>query len=129
MISFRVGADDAAYLGKYFAPQFEPQDIMQLHNRHFVATMTLDGEKTQPFSGSTLQIPVNPSDFTDQIVENSRSDYAHTKAEVEHLIDLQTRPMQKQHVPKVPASLLQQAAISPEPTKAHQPEPAANNLF
>ena len=93
MISFRVGADDASFLGKYFAPQFEPQDIMQLHNRHFFATMTLNGEKTQPFSGSTLQIPKNMNDYTPKIVTNSRKQYAQSKIAVELAIEDQTKPM------------------------------------
>jgi hypothetical protein len=97
IISFRVGADDGAFLSKYFAPQFEPQDLMQLHNRYFVATMTIHGEKTPPFSGSTLNIPQNQSDFTNEIIQNSRALYAKDKVSVEAAIDIQTRPMRSQH--------------------------------
>ncbi len=122
MISFRVGADDASFLGKYFAPQFEPQDIMQLHNRHFVATMTLNGEKTQPFSGSTLQIPTAPNDYTAQIVANTRKGYAQSKVAVELAIEDQTKPIVKHHLPKVPVeAMLGQA-------RPQQAENAANTI-
>ena len=96
MISFRVGADDATFLSKYFAPQFEPADLMQLHNRYFIATMSIAGEKTPPFSGSSLNIPKNQSDFTQQIIEWSRSHYANPKHDVEAAIEQQTRPMSSQ---------------------------------
>ncbi len=95
MVSFRVGADDGAFLSKYFAPQFEPQDLMQLHNRYFVAAMTIHGEKSPPFSGSTLNIPKNQSDFTLQIVQNSRKLYAKERASVEVMIEIQTQQRQR----------------------------------
>lgn len=85
-IFFRVGADDATVLTKYVSPQFEAQDLMNLHNRHFVAGLTIDGEKTQPFSGTTLNIPAPENDFTANIIENSRRIFSKTKEEVEHAI-------------------------------------------
>jgi len=105
MVSFRVGADDAAFLGKYYMPQFEPQDLIQLHNRHFVATMSINGEKTAPFSASTLQIPQNPTDFTDQIVAHSRQGFGQSKAAVEAAIEAQTQPKARNSAhtaPKIP---------------------------
>ncbi len=86
MISFRVGADDAAFLSKYYAPQFEPTDIMTLHNRNFVATMTINGEKSIPFSGTTLNHPARATSYLDAITAHSRKLYALTKEEVEDRI-------------------------------------------
>ncbi|MEX0934348.1 MAG: type IV secretion system DNA-binding domain-containing protein, partial [Candidatus Saccharimonadales bacterium] len=36
LTSFRVSADDAPYLAKYFAPTFEGEDLVKLNNRNFV---------------------------------------------------------------------------------------------
>ncbi|MBA2279026.1 type IV secretion system DNA-binding domain-containing protein [Candidatus Saccharibacteria bacterium] len=83
MVSFRVGADDASFLSKYFAPQFEPGDLIQLHNRFFVSTMTINGEKSPPFSGSSLNQPPVQADYTEEIVALSRKHYAQSRAEVE----------------------------------------------
>jgi hypothetical protein len=83
MVSFRVGADDASFLAKYFTPQFEPEDLMTLHNRNFVATMTINGEKSPPFSGRTLNQPPRGTDFTAGIVAYSRQQYARNRTEVE----------------------------------------------
>jgi hypothetical protein len=86
IVSFRVGADDGSVLQKYFEPQFDAQDLIQLHNRYFVSTMQIKGEKTQAFSGSTLNIPSTQTDFTAEIIENSRSLYAASKAAVDEQI-------------------------------------------
>lgn len=86
MVSFRVGADDAAFLTKYFAPQFEPGDLMTLHNRNFVATMTIGGEKSPPFSGTTLNQPPATVDYTDAIVDHSRRSYSIPKDVIEQRI-------------------------------------------
>ncbi len=86
IISFRVGAEDATSLQKYFEPQFDSQDLIQLHNRNFVAAMTIGGEKTPAFSATTLNIPSPQQDLTAQIIENSRNLYASPKEEVEKTI-------------------------------------------
>ncbi len=92
IISFRVGAEDATSLQKYFEPQFEGQDLIQLHNRHFVASMSIGGEKTPAFSGTTLNIPPPQADHSAQIIEHSRLMYAHAKSEVEQSIHIASEP-------------------------------------
>jgi Holliday junction resolvase RusA-like endonuclease len=120
-----MGADDAAFLSKYFAPQFEPADLMQLHNRYFIATMTISGEKTPPFSGSSLNIPTNQSDFTAQIIEWSRQHYAKPKLEVEAAIELQTRPVS----PQKPSAAPQPAKTVYEPPVSKERAKGAAKLF
>jgi hypothetical protein len=122
MISFRVGADDAAFLGKYFMPQFEPQDLMQLHNRHFVSTLNIKGEKTPPFSGSTLQLPASPADYSAHIIEHSRGLYARPKHEVEQAIELASMPLSKQQAPSQHTNQ-QRPAVTPTPVAAAMPKP------
>ena len=58
MISFRMSADDARTMVKYFEPHFSDYDLIHIHNRHFAINMTIDGEKVQAFSGTTLNLPV-----------------------------------------------------------------------
>lgn len=88
IISFRVGAEDGTGLQKYFDPQFDAQDLIQLHNRNFIASMTIGGEKTPAFSATTLNIPPPQQDLSPQIIENSRKLYAANKDEVEESIKL-----------------------------------------
>ncbi|MBS7346470.1 MAG: type IV secretion system DNA-binding domain-containing protein [Candidatus Sacchiramonaceae bacterium] len=83
MISFRVSADDAPILGKQFEPQFEPQDLIQMNNRHFVMNMVINGEKTNAFSATTLTLPNPANDLTPKIIENTRRYYGRPRAEIE----------------------------------------------
>lgn len=92
IVSFRISPDDAPLLEKYFAPQFEAADLIQMHNRNFVASMTIAGEKAAAFSARTLEIPMVDYDFTDQIVEYSRGRYAEDKQVVDALIRQSTGP-------------------------------------
>jgi hypothetical protein len=92
IISFRVGAEDAAALTKYFEPQFEAQDILQLHNRTFVASLSIDGEKAPAFSATTLNLPESQTNYTQSIIENSRLLYAVPRLEVEQSIHISTAP-------------------------------------
>jgi len=83
MISFRVSADDSPILAKQFEPQFEPQDLLQMHNRHFIINMVINGEKAPAFSATTLTLPPEQIDNTGRIVENTRRRYSRPRAEVE----------------------------------------------
>lgn len=83
IMSFRVSPDDAPFLTKYFEPQFESGDLIQQHNRYFMITMSIDGEKAVPFSAKTLNLPTPPADPTSQIIELSRQRYSKERAVVE----------------------------------------------
>lgn len=83
IISFRVSPDDAPFLHKYFDPQFDAADLIQLANRDFVATMTINGEKVPSFSGHTLNILEAKDNNLPSIIEHSRKLYAKPKAVVE----------------------------------------------
>jgi hypothetical protein len=86
MISFRVSADDAPILSKQFEPQFEPTDLLQMHNRHFIVNMVVGGEKTPAFSATTLTLPPEQIDNTGLIIENTRRIYSRSRADVEQEI-------------------------------------------
>lgn len=86
MISMRVSADDAPILGKPFAPQFLPEDLMQMHNRHFIISMVIKGEKVPAYSATTLTIPPAQTDNLPQIIENTRQLYATPRNIIEERI-------------------------------------------
>lgn len=54
IISFRVGAEDAGYLAKEFAPAFEATDLVSLPNYHIYLKLMIDGAPSRPFSAQTL---------------------------------------------------------------------------
>jgi hypothetical protein len=55
LISFRVGAEDAAYLAKEFQPTFDVGDLISLPNHSIYLKLMTDGEPSQPFSAATIQ--------------------------------------------------------------------------
>jgi hypothetical protein len=92
MISFRVSADDSPILAKQFEPQFEAQDLLQMHNRHFIVNMVINGEKAPAFSATTLTLPPQQPDNTSRIIENTRRTYSRSRTEVEQEISALIRP-------------------------------------
>jgi len=81
--SFRTSADDARVMLKYFEPKFSEHDMVHMHNRHFVLSMTIEGEKVQAFSATTLDLPESPTDYTAEIIEHSRGIYSVNRSQVE----------------------------------------------
>jgi hypothetical protein len=96
MISFRVGPGDSVVLGKYFEPEFEPADLTRLNNQHMFVSMIIDGEKSLPFSATTLRVPAAEADLTDQIISVSRQRYASSREAVEIDINARTTSGQQQ---------------------------------
>jgi len=54
VIAFRVGAEDAPYLVREFADEFEAIDFLQLPNYRIYLKLMIDGEPSKPFSARTL---------------------------------------------------------------------------
>lgn len=92
MISFRVSADDAPILAKQFEPQFEPNDLLQMHNRNFIINMVINGEKSPAFNATTLTLPNPQTDNTGRIIENTRRNYSRSRSDVEREIAEAIRP-------------------------------------
>ena len=111
IIAFRTSADDARVMMKYFEPKFEEQDLVHMHNRHFVISMAIEGEKAAAFSAISLNLPPEETDLTNEIVAESRRLYAKPLKEVEGVVN-------EQYVVKKP----QQPAKSDKPAKEPRSE-------
>jgi hypothetical protein len=89
IIAFRMSADDSKAMLRYFEPQFTDHDLVHMHNRHFVISMAIEGEKAGAFSAVSLNLPPLEKDNTDFIVAESRQAYAHDLATVEAIVNEQ----------------------------------------
>jgi CxxC-x17-CxxC domain-containing protein len=89
MIVFRVGADDADFLEKEFAPEFTPEDIVNLPNYKIYLKLMIDGVTSRPFSAKTLPPIVKEADHVieEKVIKMSRELYCRPRATVEREIN------------------------------------------
>ncbi|HEY4503499.1 MAG TPA: type IV secretion system DNA-binding domain-containing protein [Candidatus Paceibacterota bacterium] len=94
MIIFRVGAYDAEILEKEFAPQFTAEDIVNLGFAQIYLKLMIDGISSQPFSAVTLPPIAQPEHSSaEEVMEMSRKQFSHTRAEVEKAISSWHEPI------------------------------------
>lgn len=129
IIAFRTSADDARVMMKYFEPKFEEHDIVHMHNRHFAFSMTIGGEKVPAFSAISLNLPPFTTDYTEQIVAHSRSQYAQSREYIERYMaeryKTQDNASAKQTEPKNTKPRPESQPLRPAPAPAAKPAPAA----
>lgn len=133
MITFRVSADDAPILAKQFEPQFEAMDLLQMHNRHFILSMVINGEKAPAFSATTLTLPPAQTNNMQAIVEHTRRLYSRPRSEVEASIanaiqvpqNLQKKPQSKGEQLANATSATGQAGASPASNSQSNSAPVA----
>ncbi len=85
MVTFRVGATDAAFLEKEFEPEFGIQDMVNLPNYHIYLKLLVGGVRSRPFSATTLP-PLElaaSGDIAARVIQNSRKRYALPSSVVE----------------------------------------------
>lgn len=87
LVSFRVGATDAEYLEKEFAPEFEAEDLVNLGFAQIYLKLMIDGIGSKPFSAHTLP-PIGKTDKSnvEEIISLSRKKYAQPRKDVEENI-------------------------------------------
>lgn len=86
IVAFRMGVDDARNMQRYFEPRFLEYDLVHMHNRHFVISMTIEGEKIPGFSAISLNLPPEGPDYTSEIVERSRAQYSMSREYVDRYV-------------------------------------------
>lgn len=145
IIAFRTSADDARTMLKYVEPRFEEHDLIHMHNRHFIISMTIEGEKVPAFSAVSLNLPLQEGDESNYIVEHSRSLYASSREVVERYVGERYldvgKPAPQAQVPKEskPAKpttplpvlapvVLEQDSIPAEPVPPANPMPRPKRL-
>jgi len=134
MICFRVSADDSPILAKQFEPNFEPLDLLQMHNRNFIINLVIGGEKAPAFSARTLELPPAQSDNISHIIEHTRANYSVLRSEIEADIDRRVTPVGQNTEQQQPQSKSQQAqwpinaqsqVVTPAPTNPGDDQSAA----
>ncbi len=114
LISFRVGAPDAAALKQEFAPVFEEVDLVNLDNYHVYVKMSIDGVTSPAFSAVTLPPDAMANNNREAVIANSHEMYSRRREYVEEKIanltgmpkldELLTRA-QRERIPRVPPKI------------------------
>lgn len=88
IICLKAGPEDEAFILPHMRPEVEKGDIVNLAPYHFYMKVSGD-ESEDAFSGTTVQLKVDGSHKTrDEVVENSRKQYASEKREVEENLEV-----------------------------------------
>jgi len=135
IIVFRVGAEDAIFLEKEFAPEVTAQDLINLPKYNIFVKLMVNGITTPPFSAKTLPPPEKPkvSNF-EKILLVSRERYGTERRIIEEKIERWTKPYmgilpQREAMEKKKVSPLneerREEGISLEKLKEAEPVPIA----
>jgi hypothetical protein len=81
IVCFRVGAADAEFLAKEFAPIFDETDLVNLTKYDIYLRLMIDGVASDPFSATTLPPISGRTGNREKVIQVSRERYA-TKREV-----------------------------------------------
>ncbi len=84
--SFRVGAEDAEFLEKQFAPTFSANDLMNIDNLNAYLKTLINGKPAKPFNIQTPFAPKGNHDQIDQLRELSYKKYGGNRSDIEALI-------------------------------------------
>lgn len=86
LCAFRVGAEDAEYLEKQFAPTFSASDLMNIDNKNAYLRLLVSGKPAKPFNLSVLPPPLGEKSQIENLKQLSYREYGRDRAEVERLI-------------------------------------------
>lgn len=92
MITFRVGAADAEYLAKEFAPVFTEIDLVNLPKYSMYLKLMIDGATSLPFSAITLPLGKSDELHKNECIVHSRAQYGRKRQSVEEEIRSRYNP-------------------------------------
>ncbi len=83
IVSFRIGADDAEFLEKQFAPAFTAADLMRVDNYNAFVKLLIKGQPAAPFNIKTLPFQSGTMGNLDALRERSYVLYGRPREDVE----------------------------------------------
>ena len=133
IVVFRVGAEDAEYLEKEFAPEFIAQDLVNLPKYNIDLKLMIDGVAGPAFSAETLPpLPKPEESSREKLIKASRERYGTPRRTVEEKI---SKWMGARAVPEIAAERSQQVlydaqcALCKKWTKVVFPPDAARPVY
>lgn len=87
MCSFKVGADDAEYLAKEYAPTLSEQDIIGIANYKAYIKLNIHNTTSRPFSLESIYDPIENPKLAEVLKKYSRMKYARKRMFVDQEIE------------------------------------------
>ncbi|MBN2087561.1 type IV secretion system DNA-binding domain-containing protein [Candidatus Peregrinibacteria bacterium] len=87
MLSFKVGADDAEYLAKEYAPLLSEQDIIGVANYKAYIKLNIHNTTSRPFSMETIWDPIENAKLSEILHKYSRMKYGRKRIFVDQEIE------------------------------------------
>ncbi len=95
IVAFRVGAEDAEFLEKWYAPEFIATDIVNLGKYNIYIKLMIDGITSKGFSAQTLPpFPAVEESHREEILAYSRATYGTSRESVEKMIAEWATPLE-----------------------------------
>jgi len=87
MLSFKIGAEDAEYMAKEYAPDLSEQDILGIANYKAYIKLNINNTTSRPFSLETIWDPVDNRKLADILKKYSRMKYGRKRVFVDQEIE------------------------------------------
>lgn len=87
MLSFKIGADDAEYMAKEYAPDLSEQDILSIANYKAYMKLNIHNTTSRPFSMETIWDPISNEKLAEVLKKYSRMKYGRKKVFVDQEIE------------------------------------------
>ena len=75
MMSFLIGAQDAAYMAKEFGERFKEEDLLALGNYQTILKLAIDNITHAPFLAYTLPLPNSITQNREKVIKSSQERY------------------------------------------------------
>lgn len=119
LITFRIGAEDAEFIEKEFAPEFAVEDLVNLPKFNILLKLMIDGVTSRAFSSHTIAPfeALNKS-FREEIIKASREKYGTPREKIEEVIKKwDTAPIEQKTYNKQPQRKSTYRAYNPDKPK------------
>ncbi len=87
MMSFKIGAEDAEYMAKEYAPLLSEQDVISIGNYKAYLKLNIHNTTSRPFSLETLYNPKGTNEMAEILKKYSRMKYGRKKEFVDQEIE------------------------------------------
>ena len=126
IVTFRVGAEDAEFLEKWYAPDFMAPDIVNLGKREMYIKLMVNGITSKGFSARTSDsLTAMEESHADEVIEFSRHNYSSDRNVVEEDVMKWSAPMEPAFQP--PREYRPQNGGSPSRSSYQGSRPRDNN--